>query len=81
MAAKSLLLALALLGCEEEPPPLPQASHAGEVGYECRPDGSCVSELLRCTRGKLYWGLPMHGPVCLPKDDEAQLTKEPTNGR
>lgn len=77
MYARTSLVALCwvLMSCEDSRVPEPEVSHDGEVGYKCRPDGSCVSELLRCTRGKLYAGMPMHGPVCLPKDDEAQTGK------
>ncbi len=58
------MLLLFAAGCG---PDAPDVDHRGECGAWCKPDGSCVSERLVCTPGKLYLGIPMNQPVCLPK--------------
>jgi hypothetical protein len=56
---RAALLALALLvACEPTPAP-EQPDRRGEAGELCRPDGSCISPLLKCVEPELYLGIPM----------------------
>jgi hypothetical protein len=68
--SKSLLIALMLFGCDEPGRPTVPATKpaAGECNAPCKPDGSCVSDKLICTRGGVYLGMPMHEPICVPKE-------------
>ncbi len=57
------LLVLGVYICIElatpQAPPLPEVDHRGELGWTCKPDGSCISPMLECVEPELYLGLPI----------------------